>query len=462
MRHGDNNRRPLSFVFRERLASTKGNGMSIIPLRQLTYRSVTDLIANKRNPRKHSSAQIEAIAKSIQAFGFNAPILLDRNARVIAGHGRLAAAKLLQLDSVPTIGLDELSDEQARAYMLADNKLTDRSTWDDQLLAEYLKELSELTISFDIDATGFELPEIDIRIQSLSLDEPEEPQNIIVKEGPAVSKLGDLWLLGEHKIYCGSALDPTTYETLMGPDKAKAVFADFPYNVKIDGNVTGAGNICHREFPMASGEMSSDAFTKFLGDALDALKRYTATGGLVYACMDWRHLTELLAASAHGNFDLLNLCVWVKTNGGMGSFYRSQHELILLLKNGSAPHKNNVQLGRFGRNRTNVWHYPGSNTFPRKGEKSTLSLHPTVKPLALVSDAILDSTSRSDLVLDPFLGSGTTILAAQNTGRRGVGIELDPLYVDTAIARWQRLTSKTAKHSCGASFDEVAARRGVI
>ena len=413
-----------------------------------------------RNPRRHSRIQVRAIARSIDAFGFNAPILVDKRNQIVAGHGRYEAAKLLGLERVPVISLDHLTEAQARAYLLADNKLAERSSWDDASLALQLKELSELALDFDFEAIGFELPEVDLRIQSLdptdNADLADEFRNAI---GPAVSLPGDLWLLGKHRAYCGSALDPLAYELLMAKEKASAVFTDPPYNVKIDGNVCGSGAVKHREFAMASGEMTREEFTRFLREAFDLARACMSPGAIIYACMDWRHMAEMLAAGDSANFELLNLCVWVKTNGGMGSLYRSRHELVFVFRNGAEAHRNNVQLGRFGRNRTNVWTYPDANVFKRSGRKSDLDLHPTVKPIALVADAIMDSTNLDDLILDPFLGSGTTLLAAERARRRCHGVELDPLYIDTVITRWERLTQQQARLSSGQSFADVKLER---
>jgi len=413
-----------------------------------------------RNPRRHSRIQVRAIARSIDAFGFNAPILVDKRNQIVAGHGRYEAAKLLGLETIPVISLDHLTEAQARAYLLADNKLAERSSWDDASLALQLKELSELALDFDFEAIGFELPEVDLRIQSLdppdNADLADEFRNAI---GPAVSLPGDLWLLGRHRVYCGSALDPLAYELLMAKEKASAVFTDPPYNVKIDGNVCGSGAVKHREFAMASGEMTREEFTRFLAGAFDLTRACMSPGAIICACMDWRHMTEMLAAGDSAKFELLNLCVWVKTNGGMGSLYRSRHELVFVFRNGAEAHRNNVQLGRFGRNRTNVWNYPGANVFKRNGRKSDLDLHPTVKPIAMVTDAILDSTNLDDLILDPFLGSGTTLLAAERARRRCHGVELDPLYVDTVITRWERLTQQQARLASGQSFADVKNER---
>ena len=427
---------------------------------KLTFVPIRDLRADPGNPRKHSRIQVRAIARSIDAFGFNAPILVDKRNQIVAGHGRYEAAQLLGLEKIPIISLDHLTETQARAYLLADNKLAERSSWDDASLALQLKELSELALDFDFEAIGFELPEVDLRIQSLdptdNADRADEFRNAV---GPAVSRPGDLWLLGKHRVYCGSALNSVAYELLMTDEKARAVFTDPPYNVKIDGNVCGSGAVKHREFAMASGEMTQEEFVRFLAGAFDLARAYASSGAIVYACMDWRHMAEMLAAGHAANFELLNLCVWVKTNGGMGSLYRSRHELVFVFRNGGEAHCNNVQLGRFGRNRTNVWNYPGANVFKRKAHKSDLELHPTVKPIAMVTDAILDSTNLDDVILDPFLGSGTTLLAAERARRRCHGVELDPLYIDTVIARWEGLTQQQARLASGQTFADIKSER---
>ena len=430
---------------------------------RLHYIAIEDLSPDARNPRRHDQAQIRAIAKSIDAFGFNAPILVDKARTIIAGHGRYEAAKICGHIHVPVIFLDHLNEAQARAYMLADNKLTDRSSWDEKALALQLKELQELVLDFDMEATGFELPELDIHIQSLADPEVSDTADTFRRAiGPAVSRVNDLWHLGDHRLLCGSALDTTAYETLLAGKLAAMVFTDPPYNVRIHGHVCGSGKKKHREFAMASGEMTEEAFTAFLRTAFEAVVTRTNEGGIIYACMDWRHISEICNAGRDAGLDLQNLCVWVKSNGGMGSLYRSMHELVFVFRNGQNPHMNNVQLGRFGRNRTNVWHYAGANSFARKGRVGGLEYHPTSKPLAMIADAIRDTTKRGDIVLDPFVGGGTTILAAERTGRRGYGIEIDPLYIDTTIARWEALTGRFAQHSTGASMSDLRESRAAV
>lgn len=410
------------------------------------------------NPRQHSRQQIRAIARSMEAFGFNAPVLVDKDNRIIAGHGRFEAAKLLGYSQIPALRLAHLSPAQARAYMLADNQLNDRSAWDDPKLAVLLKELSvEIP---DLEVTGFEAPEIDLRIQSLDpADDADRADEFNIPDGPAVSMAGDLWHLNDHRLYCGSALDAAAYASFLESEQAAAVFTDPPYNVKINGHAGGRGNVKHREFAMAAGEMDSDEFTSFLSQSLTLAVKHSVQGAIIYCCMDWRHIGELTAAGRSAQCDLINLCVWAKDNAGLGSLYRSKHELVFVFRNGSESHRNNVQLGRFGRNRTNVWNYPGVRNFRRRGHKRALEYHPTVKPTAMVADALLDSTRSRDIVLDPFVGSGTTLLASEKTGRRCYAIELDPLYVDTAIHRWELLTGSKARHSSGETFASLAAIR---
>jgi 16S rRNA G966 N2-methylase RsmD len=374
------------------------------------------------------------------------------------------AAEELGIAEVPTLCLDHLTPEQARAFQIADNRLTEISTWDDRLLAEQLKALSQVSLDFEIEVTGFEMGEIDLRIASLEdpADADDDPADV-VPDIPAtpVSKLGDLWLLGRHRLSCGSALDALAFSALMGEQRAAMVFTDPPYNVRIDGHASGLGAIHHRPFPMACGEMEKPQFTAFLGQALRHLAAFSVDGSIHFVCMDWRHLEELLAATGDVYGEPKNLCVWVKDNAGMGSLYRSQHELVFVFKHGRNGHRNNVQLGRFGRNRSNVWHYRGANSFGRCGaEGNLLALHPTVKPVAMVADAMLDCSARGDTVLDAFVGSGTTLIAAERTGRDCYGLELDPAYVDTAIRRWQALTGGTAQHAIsGRSFDDLARDR---
>jgi DNA modification methylase len=420
---------------------------STTPL-EITYLHTTSLKPDPRNPRVHSDKQIRQIAQSIQSFGFNVPLLIDEQEKVIAGHGRLMAARKMGWNTVPTIKLSHLTESQRAAFLIADNRLTENSSWDERMLGEQLKVLSELELDFDLEAIGFEVPEIDLLIDGLNTVPEADPDDRLPEiSETAVTVSGDLWQLGKHRVLCGNSLSTASYGRLMEGAKADLVITDPPYNVVIDGHATGNGSIHHREFAMAFGEMRSAEFTDFLRKAMIAARDHSASDSLAYYFMDWRHMTEILSAGLEVYTQFLNLCVWAKSNGGMGSFYRSAHELVFLFKSGTGFHRNNIQLGKFGRYRTNVWNYPGANTFTRSdSEGDLLALHPTPKPVALIADAIKDCTSRGDLVLDPFLGSGTAVIAAERSGRRCYGLELDPLYVDTIIRRWQRQTKLDAVH----------------
>ncbi|TLY72881.1 MAG: site-specific DNA-methyltransferase [Gammaproteobacteria bacterium] len=434
----------------------------VVPIRnpriEIVYQPIDQLKPDPRNARRHSRRQVQQIADSIEAFGFNVPILIDAELKVIAGHGRLLACNYLGRKEVPTISLEHLSPAQVRAFMIADNRLTEIATWDDRLLGEQLRELSELNLDFSLELTGFDMAEIDLLIEGACgiPDSDAEDGHPPIGSGPTITRAGDLWILGRHRIHCGSALDEEAYRVLMEGDRAVMIFIDPPYNVPIEGHVSGLGAIRHREFAMASGEMNEAQFTEFLARAFGLLARFSLEGALHFICMDWRHMGELLAAGKRAYTELKNLCVWAKDNAGMGSLYRSQHELVFVFKHGRDPHQNNVQLGRYGRNRSNVWNYPGVNSFSRSGtEGNLLALHPTVKPVALVADALRDCSSRGEIVLDAFLGSGTTLIAAERTGRNCRGLELEPAYVDTAIRRWQALTGERARHAgSGRLFEE--------
>jgi DNA modification methylase len=428
----------------------------------IAYCPIETLKPDPMNPRLHSKKQIRQIARSIETFGFIVPALVDADLNVITGHGRLLAARELGWTEVPTLRVSHLTPAQVRAFRIADNRLTENASWDDRLLAEQLRDLSLAGLDFDIEVTGFEMAEIDLRIASLDdvAEQGDDPADVLpeVSAGPTISQLGDLWVLGPHRVLCGNALDRAAFAALIVEERAAMVFTDPPYNVPIDGHACGLGAIHHRPFPMAAGEMDKAEFTAFLGQTCRNLATFSGDGSIHFICMDWRHLDELLAAGREAYDELRNLCVWVKDNPGMGSLYRSGHELVLAFKHGRGAHHNNVQLGRFGRSRSNVWRYPGVNSPARRGrEGNLLELHPTVKPVAMVADAILDCSARGDIVLDAFLGSGTTVIAAERTGRRCYGLELDPAYVDTAIRRWQARTGGSARHQAsGRKFNDLA------
>jgi len=422
---------------------------------------VNELRPYPNNARTHSKKQIRQIANSIKTFGFCNPVLIDDAKQIIAGHGRVEAAKLLGIDAVSTCRLSHLSEAEKRAYILADNKLAEKAGWDKELLAIELQGLIDLDV--EIELTGFEMPEIDLILEDAreangasSGPEDDVPQ---YPSGPVVSQAEDLWLLGNHRLLCADARDPTAYESLLEGAKAEFVLTDPPYNVVIDGNVCGLGRIRHRDFAMGCGEMNEAEFIAFLETVFERLAENTVDGSIHQICMDWRHMWEMLAAGRKVYGELKNLCVWNKGNAGMGSFYRSKHELVFVWKSGAAAHTNNFELGQHGRNRTNVWDYAGISSL-RAGRLDELAMHPTVKPVALVADAIKDCSRRGALVLDAFCGSGTILVAAERTGRKARALELDPAYVDVGVRRWQTYTGKAAVLAAsGETFETIEEQR---
>ena len=432
-------------LFCERIAMS-------ISTNQIVNLPVAEVTPYQRNARSHSKKQIRQIADSIKRFGFTNPVLIDSSNQILAGHGRVEAAKLLNIETIPCLRIDHLNSEERRAYILADNKIALNAGWDEELLALELYELSNCDLDFSLGLTGFSIAEIDAILEGYPPEESNNPADDLLPKidpGQLRCQPGDIWKLGEHRLYCGNSLDENVIEALMNGAKAEMVFTDPPYNVPIDGHVGGKGAIKHREFAMASGEMTEKEFTEFLAKAFSNLCRNSQDGSIHYICMDWRHMNEVLNAASASYTELKNLIVWVKDNGGMGSFYRSRHELIFAYKNGSAPHINSFELGQHGRYRTNVWEYRGVNTL-KSGRLDELELHPTVKPVAMIADAIKDVSQRRGVVLDLFGGSGSTLIAAHKTGRRAFICELDPIYCDRIIRRWEAFAKDDAELiACG-------------
>jgi DNA modification methylase len=422
---------------------------------------IADIRLNPNNPRLHTPNQIRQIARSIEAFGFNVPVLIDARGQVIAGHGRVLAAQLLGMTQVPTILLEHLTEAQIRAFMITDNRLTENSAWDDRLLAEQFKALSEFDLNFNVEVTGFEMAEIDLRMESLTPARrgKNDPADAIPEAGakPQVTRTGDRWVLDRHRVCCGDARNESIYSPLMEGQRAKMVFTDPPHNDPIHGHVKGFESIPDSEFPVASGEVSESEFTEFLTNALVQLARNTVDGALHFICMDWQHTGELIAAARPVYTEFKDLCVWVKDNAGPDALYRGRHELVFVFQSGKAPSGNNTQQGQHGRHRTNVWRYRCVNSLSlNSGEGKLSAPYRTIKPVELIADAILDCTARGDIVLDPFLGSGTSVIAAERTGRVCYGIELDPRYVDTIVRRWQIFTGQDAiQESTGRTFNEI-------
>ena len=429
-----------------------------MPAPSITEKALGDLRPSSRNARTHSKKQVEQIAGSISRFGWTYPILIDEHDTILCGVGRWRAATQLNLAKVPVIILSGLSEAEKRALMLADNKIAANAGWDRKVLAQELGELAVLLpeINLDISIIGFEAAEIDALAVDFSDPEHDPADDLPIVDRQAISKTGDLWLLGNHRLLCGDSCSDSDLRRLMDGKHAVMVLADTPYNRPVAA-IVGRGKIKHREFLSASGEMSPAQFVDFLSRWMTLASQYSAPGSLNYVFIDWRGVSDVLNAGKKVYSELKNIVVWVKTNGGLGSFYRSAHELIAVFKNGDAPHQNNIELGKHGRNRTNVWSYAGVNTF-RANRMDELAVHPTVKPIALIADAIRDCSRRGDIVLDPFMGSGTTILAAERVGRRAYGLEIDPLYIDVAIRRWQSFTKRDAiLAATGQTFDEIAA-----
>lgn len=416
-----------------------------------------------RNNRIHTPSSIAKLKTSVATFGFVIPILIDAQGVIIAGHGRYEAAKALGMQTVPTVVADHLSEAEIRTLRIADNKLAELSHWDETALQFEMDELMDLSLAgeldFSLDITGFEIPEIDIIIAG-TRDAAVEPAETVDMPDPAktcVTQPGDLWVLEEHRLLCEDSLNAESYERVLDGDECRMVFTDPPYNVPVNGHIRSGDGGHHREFAMASGEMTEAEFLTFLTTFIALICARLKAGAIVMICMDWRHIDQLIIAGKRCGLEFINLCVWNKTNGGMGSLYRSKHELVAIFKKPGAAHINNVALGKHGRNRTNVWDYAGVNTFGA-GREADLVDHPTVKPTALVADAIMDVSHRGDIVLDAFGGSGATLLAAEKTGRRARLIELDPLYVDVAIRRWQEMTGKQAIHATtGETWEHRAA-----
>lgn len=429
----------------------------------ITYRPVGSLTPYSNNPRKHPESQLVKLAASIAEFGFVMPVLIDEDGVIIAGEARVAAAKRLGLTEVPVIVAHQWSKAQVRSYRLADNRLAELASWNEQALAIELAAIIEMDET-PIEILGWETAEVDLLIDATNEVNSSEDEADEQIEEPAdpVTRTGDLWQLGRHRLLCASSLEAANWSELLAGEMAAMAFTDPPYNVPVSGHVCGLGKVSHDEFAMASGEMSQAEFIAFLSSFLAAMLPHLKDGAVLDLCMDWRHMGELLAALDANTLSLLNLCVWNKTNGGMGSLYRSKHELVLIAKKGKASHTNNVELGKHGRYRTNVWDYAGVNTFSRN-RMADLADHPTVKPVALVADAIRDVSLPGEIVLDAFMGSGTTILASERTKRRAYGLEIAPGYVDVAIRRWEKMTGQQAVlASTGQSFAEVAAERAEL
>jgi DNA modification methylase len=440
----------------DRAASNDFGRNDLLPDVHIGIRAVEELKPAARRTRKPNTPQLERMIQSIRRFGFVGAIFI-RDDRIVDGHIRHAAAIKLQMEEIPCIDVAHLSASECNLLAITINRLSELGEWDLDALRIEFQEAIEL--NFDLDITGFSTQEQDIIL--LDDQAPDEAAEEVVPELPVqpTSLVGDVWQLGDHRIICGNALDPVVYTTLLGQELVTVIIADFPYNVEIANNVSGLGKKKHGEFVMASGEMADEQFALFLKDAIICSAAHLIERGVYFGFMDWRSIEVLIRAGGHAGLTMINFAVWNKGSGGMGTLYRSTHELIPVFCKGEAPATNNVFLGKHGRDRTNVFSYPGANKRGSSAAK-VLADHPTPKPIALCADMLLDVSHRGDAVLDPFLGSGTTIIAAEQTGRIGYGIELDPKYVDVAVRRWEQLTGRPAIHAATSrTFAELTAAR---
>ena len=427
---------------------------------QIHYQSPHALRPYPGNAKVHTKAQVRKIARSIERFGFANPVLISDDGEIIAGHGRVEAAKQLGLEQIPTVRLSSLTPADRIAYNLADNRLGELARYDRDLLAVQLDELTSLGFD-EIEITGFSLGDIDIRLDEAAEkrgqhDAPED--KVPQPRKTIVSRQGDLWLLGPHRLLCGDATVADDVIRLLDGQQADLVLTDPPWNLPTR-YFSGKGRNRHPDFAMARGEMTEGEFTQFLGSFLGLSKQVSKPGAIFFVFMDWRHLYELLTAARTQQLSLKNLIVWGKHNAGMGSFYRSQHELIAVLKNGDAPHLNTFELGQHGRHRSNLWSCAGGNSF-HAGRAEDLAMHPTSKPVALLADAIRDVSRRGAIVLDAFGGSGSTLIAAEKTGRNACLLEIDPSYCDVIIRRFETYTGKDARlDQDGQTFEQVESTR---
>lgn len=425
-------------------------------------RPVNALNVSRTRSRETTPEILEGVIRSFKRYGIILPVVIDRHDVIIQGHAMWEAAQALGIEKLECRVVDHLDELEREALSLALNRIGELGKFDLEKLRDQMIRIESHGI--ELLSTGFTLPQIDqimigvaqVQVVEGQVDEREE--NYACSE-QIVSQIGDLYTLGSHTLLCGDATDAASYRRVLGDSNADAVFTDPPYGCKIEGFVSGLGKHKHKDFVQFAGKETDEEFSLFLLKLLRHCRESTSAGAVIFACMDWRQIDRLLIAGREAGLERINVAVWNKGSGGMGGLYRSAQEFIAVFCNGKSPAVNNVELGVYGRDRTNVWTYPGAN---RKGStaESALADHPTPKPVELVVDALLDVTERDALVLDPFIGSGTLFVACEQSGRRGAGIELDPKYVDSSIRRWERVTGKRAVHvDTGLTFAELAGSR---
>lgn len=406
------------------------------------------IVLKLKSLRKHSKKQLQKLKNAIMKFGYVNPVLLDEKRNIIAGELRLLAAKELGFTQIPAIILENLTPEEADAIRILDNKIAEDGGWNFENLKEEIEKLMKFDVTFE--DLGFDTVDYDEIFlvndseKNKVHNDGKEDETWLDANIPPKVKLGDLWRLGDHFVYCGDSLLVRSFEILMQGELAQIVITDPPYNCRINGHVCGLGKTQHEEFAMASGEMTDSEFAEFISNFMQNLVKFSCDGSLSYIFMDWAGLNTLLTQGKKHYTELKNIAVWNKLVGGMGAMYRSQHETIPIFKKGKAKHQNHIQLGKNGRYRTNVWDYPGVRaTNPASLE--LLKLHPTCKNIAMCHSILLDASSKNDIVLDCFGGSGSILLAAERCKRRARLIEISPRYVDVTIYRWEKETGKTAK-----------------
>lgn len=420
----------------------------------IEYRPIAEIAPYSGNARKHPKAQIEKIATSQKTFGWTNPLIVDGEDNLICGHGRLEAAKLNGDKVVPVIALNHLSEADRKAYIIADNRIAEEASWSKSTLRSELSGLVEL--GYELELTGFDTLEIDTMLAFDDEDHDEETVELPSEDASPVSRIGDLWTIGNQRLLVADARDPQSYKTLLKGEAAQLIITDPPYGCVIENNVSGNGKVKHGNFIMGAGETNLDEFAAtLLRPAFECMAEFSEAGAIAFVFIDWRGAPYLYDAAKGIFHEAKNLIVWAKTNGGQGAFYRSAHELIYAFKVNPGKHINNFGLS--GRYRTNVWTYAGANTF-RAGRMKDLADHPTVKPKKMIADAIIDCSRHGGIVLDPFLGSGTTLCAAEQVGRKGRGMELDPKYADVALKRIAKETGEPAMLD-GKTIEEVAIER---
>jgi DNA modification methylase len=427
---------------------------------KIRYLATSSLSQNPANARTHPKAQIAKLKKAITQFGFVSPIIIDEQLMILAGHGRHHAALELGLAEVPTIMLQDMSEADVRAFVLADNIIADKAGYDKAILRSELQYLAD--VGYEVEITGLDTIEID-SLLAIDTEETSDSDDIVElpSKEPPITRLGDFWHTGPHRLLVGDARDPVAIERLMGGELAELVFTDPPYGCVIANNVSGSGKVTHDNFVMGAGQESlPELATTILRPAFRNVARHCRAGAIAFVCSDWRAAPHMLDAAAGVFEEVKNWIIWVKTNAGLGTFYRSQFEIILAFKVSAGKTINNFGLGEGGRHRSNVWTYAGANTF-RAGRMRDLIDHPTCKPKKLVADAILDCSRRGSIVLDVFAGSGTSIVAAAATGRRGFGIEIDPKYADVILRRVAEEVGEPPLLNGRESLESVAAARRI-